>query len=178
MSCYRDYQMQIWLNSISGSDLRSVFWEADSLRVHVSTSSKTEKVSRYCHCGGILLCSGQRISARARDDGVCGWHWPPGWAAPLPILLGRAAPGPGYVCWLRKFQDHAFGAGRYGLYLLCFGGRCERDGRWVSVRYYSLRCDGRGRANVDVYHDAASQTEKPVRQGKPACGNLQGRARR
>ena len=25
-----------------------------------------------------LLCSGQRIGARARDDGVGGWHWPRG----------------------------------------------------------------------------------------------------
>ena len=41
-------------------------------------SSKTEKESIYRHCGGFLLCSGQRISARARDDGVCGWHWPRG----------------------------------------------------------------------------------------------------
>ena len=48
----------------------------------------------------------------------------------------------------------------------------------VRLRYYRLWCNERGRANVDVYHDAASQTEKPVRQGKPACGNLQGRARR
>ncbi len=102
----------------------------------------------------------------------------PGWAAPLPILLGRAAPGPGHVCWLRKFQDHAFGAGRDGMYLLYFGGGCERDGKWLSVRYHSLRCNGRGMAHVHINHDAASQTEKPVRQGKPACGNLQGRARR
>ena len=147
--------------------------------MHFSISSKTKKRSRYCRCGGILLCSGQRISARATDNGVRGWHWPPGWAAPLPILLGRAAPGPGFVCWLRKFQDdHAFGAGRDGMYLLRFGGDCERDGEWVSVRFYRPGNNGHGRANVDIYHDAASQTEKPVRQGKPACGNLQGRARR
>ena len=46
--------------------------------MHVSIFFEAEKKSRYCHCGGFLPCSGQRISARARDDSVRGWHWPRG----------------------------------------------------------------------------------------------------
>ena len=88
MSRYSNYQMQFLTpNDLStvvawtaflAFDFGSGFWEAYSLRVHVSIFSKTEKKSKYCRCGGILLCSGQRISARARDDGVRGWHWPRG----------------------------------------------------------------------------------------------------
>ena len=88
MSCYSDYQMQfltpidlstvIAWTAFLAFDFGSGFWEAYSLHVHVSVFSKTGKKSRYCRCGGILLCSGQRISARARDDGVRGWHWPRG----------------------------------------------------------------------------------------------------
>ena len=88
MSCYSDYQMQLLtLKALStfvawtaflAFEFGSGFWEAYSLPVHVSISSKTKKRSRYWRFGGLLLCSGQRISARAIDDGVRGWHWPRG----------------------------------------------------------------------------------------------------